>query len=184
MSIKGKGYFSIRILGMIFLFLVFLAQFISDLILIDGLMEKIIFILNVIPWLIIYLALKFEISFISSRKLFFFLFLIIYSSFMTLLLFIGLLTFSKLKYIILSCLVEIFLLTSWNFSLSIYKKRKLIFIISSIISSIFIIISVIFYLSISNWIFNIINLFLYIIGLFLIVFSEYKLKRKGFLNYI
>jgi len=184
MSVKGKSYFSIRILGMILLFLVFLAQFMSDLILIDGLWEKIILFMNIIPWLFIYLALKLEFSFIPSYKLFLFLILIIYSLFMNLMLFIGLLSLSKLKYIIFSSLVEIFLLTSWNFSLTIYKKKKLIFIISSFISSIFIVIGVIFYLSIPNWIFNIINLFLYIIGIVLIVFSEYKLKKKGFLNYI
>lgn len=184
MSIQGKGYLSIRILGMILIFLVFLAQLMSDLILIGGLWERIILILIITPWFIVYLGLKFELSFFSAYNRLLFLILIIYSSLMNFMIIIGFFPLFEVDYIFFSNLVKIFLLTSWSFSLTIYKRKKLIFIVSSFISSIFLIISCWFYPFVFILILSIINLFLYMIGFLLILFSEYMLRKKGFLNYI
>jgi hypothetical protein len=184
MSIKGKGYFSLRILGMGILFLIFSILFIKDLLLFGAILEKIVFSLIVSPWFLMYLALKFEVSPFSTYKLSVFLMVFLYWIIFNLMISINFISISRGYYMILRGMLLILLITSWNFSLSIYKQKKLIFITSSSISLLLLIISQVVYPTFSNWIFSIISSIGLLIGLFLIVFSEYLLRKKGLLTYI
>ena len=77
---------------------------------------------------------------------------------------------------------NILLICCWHFSLSLYKKGKIIFIISGLGSYI---------LNITLWLYlgDIIVILAFItptliLGLFLIIFAELLMRKKGLLNYI
>jgi hypothetical protein len=80
---------------------------------------------------------------------------------------------------------NLLLIICWHFSLSIYKKKKLIFIFSG---TGYCIITFILWLanfvSYSFLVFILIPLVLVLIGILLIVVAELSMKKKGLLNYI
>jgi hypothetical protein len=184
MSIRGKTYFSLRLIGMLILFLISLVQFIADLLWINGILGKISLILLCLPWFIVYIVIKVELSPFSTHKLHIFSILILYWLMLNLLISIKLIPFPRGNYVILRGTNIIFILTSWNFSLSIYKTKKLIFVCSSAISIIFGIITQIYYPTLYSWVFNMFNLMGLFIGIFLILLTEYLLRKKGLLTYI
>ncbi len=80
---------------------------------------------------------------------------------------------------------NVFLVLCWQFSLSIYKKEKLVYIITGLG---YIVITLIFRMS--TLLYNpccgggLLPLIIIIIGFTLIILAEYSMKRKGLLNYI
>jgi hypothetical protein len=77
------------------------------------------------------------------------------------------------------------LISSWHFSLSIYRKSKLIFVIGGFG---YFILNIFLWLVIFNlelvFIFNLILLIFNLLGFLLIIVAELKMKKKGLLNYI
>jgi hypothetical protein len=80
---------------------------------------------------------------------------------------------------------EILIIINWHFSLSIFKKEKLIFLISGILYCI-----LTFIFSLSSLILQlglllgIAPLVLVVLGVLTIIIAEILMKKKGLLNYI
>lgn len=184
MKIRGKGYFSIRIFGMIILFCSFAMLFISDLILLKYLFGKFLIILLLIPWVLIYLMVKLEISPFANQKNAFYSFLIIYSLIISVLMLACLNFISQIIFTLIRSLIMILILTTWNFSLSIYRRRKMTFFITGIVSFILILLSTMICLYKYCEVFSIITSILIFIGLFIIILSEILLRKMGLMNYI
>jgi len=184
MKIKGKGYFSVRIVGMIILFCSFAMLFISDLILVKYLFGKLLIILLLIPCILIYLMVKLEISPFSNQKNASYIFLMIYSLCISLLMIVILNFNSQIISTLIRSFDMILILTSWNFSLSIYKRRKIASFLTGIISSITILSSIIICLYRYCKILSMIIFLQIFIGLFIIFISESLLRKRGLLNYI
>ena len=80
---------------------------------------------------------------------------------------------------------NLLLISCWHFSLSIYKKKKIIFIFSG--TSYCIIIFILWlanFVSYSSLVVILFPLMLVIIGIILIIVAELIMKKKGLLNYI
>ena len=80
---------------------------------------------------------------------------------------------------------NILIILSWHFSLSIYKKQKILFILGTIVFCIFTLIFRISSLMIQfGYFLSLTPLLLVVLGICLIIIAELRMKKKGFLNYI
>lgn len=184
MEIKGKRYFSIRLLGMVILFFSFLIQLILNLIFLDDLFGRILIFIIIFPWFCSYLSIKFEFSYITNSKTVVFIFLFIYTLIIIILILLDVISFLSTSYIIFQSLFMILLLTSWNFSLSIYKKKKIIFFLSGILCIIINLVSIKYYFKSFFFSISFINSILILMGIISIFLMEKLLKRKGLLKYL
>jgi len=184
MEIKGKRYFSIRLLGMVILFFSFLLQLIVNIIFLDEMFGKILIFSLIFPWLLFYLSIKFEFSVFTNYKTMLFIFLFIYTLIIITVILLDKIFILHTFYVVFQSLFMIFLLTSWNFSLSIYKKKKIIFFLSGILSIILNLVSIAFYFESLLLSISFINSFLILIGIISIILMEKLLKRKGLLVYL
>lgn len=184
MEIKAKGYFSIRLVGMFILFLAFIIQFIVDIILITGILAKILLIIIISPWLVVYLALKLEISSISNNEALSLILSLIYTFIMLFAILFNKIGINQVFFINFQIIFLILILTCWNFSLSIYRGRKIVFFISGISSILFNWVSIFFYSISILWITLSFNSFFILIALILIFSMENIMKKKGLLVYL
>ena len=86
-----------------------------------------------------------------------------------------------IKFVLIEC-SDLLLICCWHFSLSLYKGRKMIFVISGLIS---IVLNGLLWLSLGEIL--VILVFLMpslLLGMFLIISAELIMKKKGLLNYI
>jgi hypothetical protein len=179
MSIHGKKEGFLRIFGS---FLILLSIFLSVLF--------IILAQNTLQFycLLIILFFPFALSVLLKLERDFFVknsnvFLLLISAVIILINIIIFFTLNSLLIIfaLLEC-SNILLICCWHFSLSLYKKGKIIFVLSGLGSYI---------LNIILWLYleEIIVILAFItptliLGLFLIIFSELLMRKKGLLNYI
>ena len=79
----------------------------------------------------------------------------------------------------------ILIIFCWHYALSIYKKEKLIFLLTGIIASIlalvFKITVLILYIGL---LFAFTSILLIILGIIAVIFAELQMKKKGLLNYV
>ena len=184
MSIKGKKEGIYRLLGSILLLTsLVLAMFLEFLTLNNPLLS-ITFLLITVPPLVLSILLKLEQDFfVDNAKLFLYLLLIeiiVVNSII-----IAFFNTSLASAAVIASSSNLLLLICWHFSLSIYKKNKIIFFICGV--SYFILQVSILLSSISVSHLSIYNLILIIsvsLGLLLIISAELIMKKKGWLNYL
>lgn len=178
MIIKAKKSAIIRIIGAILILIGLCLSIVSKIQIIDSFVGSFLWIIVILPWIISYIILKLLNDFINDNIKIISYLLIIYS----LRIFIIAISWNLLSsmIIILNLFLNLLLLNSWNLSLSIYKKKKIIFVISGLS-----------YIA-GTLIFNLYVIFLgpliIIImvsgGMVIILITEYIMHKKGYLNYI
>jgi len=181
MSIRGKKEGCCRLIGSFLLLLSFILSIFFSILALDEAILSLILIFIIIPPFLMSILLKLEQAFVvnnSTKLLILLAILVVVLNSVTLPINSDLL---KTRFVLLES-SNLLLISCWHFSLSIYKRDKLIFVISGISS---------FILNIFLWFILkhlfIINIFLILtlfLGLFLITSAELMMKKKGLLNYI
>ena len=181
MGIKARGRSYIRIVGAVLIFIGMCLAILLNFIFIPNIIGALLTILILIPWIFIFILFKLEIEYLNSNKKKLVFFLIIYSA----IIFVVVILWNILIAILLAfnTSLNLFLLVSWYFSLSIYKQKKIIFLLSGLL---YIVGN--FYLSLQNQILGkpiiIIVIVIVSLGILMIITAEYSLRKKGYLNYI
>ncbi len=184
MSIKGKKEGIYRLLGSLLLLISLILGLLLGFLTLNNLLLSITLILITIPSFVLSILLKLEQDFfVNNAKIFIYL-LIIEIIVVNSLTFAFYNTSLALTTIIISS-SNILLLICWHFSLSIYKKNKIIFFICGV-SYILVNIPILLdSVSVSHlFIINLILLLIVFIGLSLIISAELIMKKKGWLKYI
>ena len=184
MSIQGKKEGICRIVGSLLILIGLILSLILDYFILNNPLLYLFVILIVVPPLILSILLKLERDFIVDNSSKLLLLLVIESIVLSALIFAFFDIFLIIKSVItVSSLLM--LLSSWHFSLSIYRKNKLIFVIGGFG---YFILNIFFWLEFFNldtiFIFNLIPLVITLLGFLLIIVAELKMKKKGLLNYI
>ena len=181
MSVRGKKEAIFRIIGSFLILAGINLSVFFNFLALNNLLLYLVTILIIIPPFLVSIFLKLEQDFIVKNSTKILILLIILVAVLNLIT----LPFNNMLLIIRFALIEslgLLLLSCWHFSLSIYKRDKLIFVISGISS---LILNIILWFIIKHLfiisIFLILTLFL---GLFLIISAELIMKKKGLLNYI
>ncbi|MFX0187902.1 MAG: hypothetical protein ACFE8A_09210 [Candidatus Hodarchaeota archaeon] len=185
-NIQAKKESLMRLLGMILILFGLLITLIFDYVFVmTNLLLYLIILLIIIPWFLLIILLKLEKNFIVDHAIIFFSILCVYTIIIILETFPLSPNDSTTLLIIMLVISDIMLLICWHFSLSIYKKEKLLFVLCGIgylvITPFFRIGSLMINLP---WLLNHVPITLVLFGIILIIFAEFKMKKKGLLNYI
>ena len=183
MSIQGKKEGICRLTGTTLIFISLVLSIIFNYFILNNLILYLILILINMPPLILSILLKLELDVITKNSLkFLFTISTIVISLIIITIFFNSFLMTKFVLIVNSNLL---LTICWHFSLSIYKKKKIIFIFSG---TGYCILSFIIWLA--NFVLHSIlvlilfPLVLVLIGIMLIIVAELSMKKKGLLNYI
>lgn len=183
MSIQGKKEGICRLTGTTLIFISLTLSIIFNYFVLNNLILYLILILiNVLP-LILSILLKLELDFITKNSLkFLFTISTIVISLIIVTIFFN--SFLKIKFVLIVS-SNLLLISCWHFSLSIYKKKKIIFIFSG--TGYCILIFILWLANFVSYSFLVLILFpllLVLIGIMLIMIAEIIMNKKGLLNYI
>jgi hypothetical protein len=183
MSIQGKKEGICRLIGTTLILIGFIFSIPFNYFILNNSLLYLLYILIGIPPFILSIFLKLEQDFIvkNSSKIL----LIVVTISITLI--ITAIFFSSFLMIKFALIVSsnLLLVSCWHFSLSLYKKNKLIFIFSGLGYCI-----INLFLWFTNFVLNsllvviLLPLFLALLGILLIIVAELSMKKKGLLNYI
>ena len=183
MSIQGKKEGICRLTGTTLIFISLALSIIFNFFILNNLILYLILILINVPPLILSILLKLELDVITKNSLkFLFTISTIVISLIIVTIFFN--SFLMIKFVLIVN-SNLLLTICWHFSLSIYKKKKIIFIFSG---TGYCILSFIIWLA--NFVLHSIlvlilfPLVLVLIGIMLIIVAELSMKKKGLLNYI
>jgi hypothetical protein len=181
MAIKAKGRTIFRIIGSIFILIGLCFSYILSYFFFKDFFSYLIVVLISLPWILFSSFLKLELNRFTNNAKIILIILMIYSIGMLLLIVIWNLLSSVS--IILNTLSILFLLICWHYSLSLYKKEKILFIFGGIffITSIFLICSI---HNLQRNLIFIADIIFVGSGIIMILLIETSLRKKGYLNYI
>ena len=181
-SIKGKKESLIRVLGMVLILLGLFTSLIFDYFIVSIIIYLLV-ILIFIPWFILIVLLKLEKEFFVDNMPKLFVILVCYT--VVLITMGSIISTAESIVFLISGISIILIIFCWHYALSIYKKEKLIFLLSGIISSILVLgfkISIlILYIGL---LLALTSILLIILGIIAIIFAELRMKKKGLLNYV
>jgi len=181
-SIKGKKETLIRVLGMVLILLGLFTSLIFDYFIVSIIIYLLV-ILIFIPWFILIVLLKLEKEFFVDNMPKLFVILVCYT--VVLITMGSIISTAESIVFLISGISIILIIFCWHYALSIYKKEKLIFLLSGIISSILVLgfkISIlILYIGL---LLALTSILLIILGIIAIIFAELRMKKKGLLNYV
>jgi len=184
MSVQGKKEGICRILGSILILTGLILSIILDFFILNNPLLYLFIILIVVPPFILSILLKLERDFIVNNSSKLLLLFVIESIILSVITFAFFDTFLIIKFV-MTVSSSLLLISSWHFSLSLYKKNKYIFVIGGFG---YFILNIFLGLEIFNldtiFIFNLFPLVFILLGLFLIIVAELIMKKKGLLNYI
>ena len=184
MSIQGKKEGIFRLLGSFLILISLILSIILDYFILNNPLLYLFIVLIVIPPFILSILLKLERDFIVNNSSKLLLLLVIESIILSVLIFAFIDTFLVIKFV-MTVSSSLLLISSWHFSLSLYKKNKFIFVIGGFG---YFILNILLGLEIFNldtiFIFNLFPLVFILLGLLLIIVAELIMKKKGLLNYI
>jgi hypothetical protein len=181
MSVKAKGRATLRIIGSLIILVGLFLTISFNIVLVNNIIGNLIIIVILIPWMLFSIMLKLELNFFinNTKKV-----AIGLTTYSVSVVFISIiLSCSIFAIIIIITSLNLLLLLCWHFSLSIYKLKKLIFLVSGlgyIIGTFCMNLQIISTIN-HSIVFNLIFIF---IGLILILGIEYHLRKIGYLNYI
>jgi len=181
MSIRGKKEGFCRLIGSFLLLLSFILSIFFSILALDEAILSLILIFIIIPPFLMSILLKLEQVFVVNNSIKFLISLVIL---VVVLNSVTLPINSDLLNIRFGLLESsnLLLISCWHFSLSIYKKNKLIFIIGGLTSFV---LNMLLWSSLKHvFIIGLILLLTQLFGLLLIILAELIMKKKGLLNYI
>lgn len=181
-SIKGKKESLIRILGMVLILLGLFTSLIINYFIVSIILYLLV-ILIFIPWFILIILLKLEKEFFVDNMPKLFVILICYTVVLIIMGFI--ISYAESVVFLISGVSIILIIFCWHHALSIYKKEKLMFLLSGIIS---IILEIAFKISILilliGFLLALASILLIILGIIAVMFAELRMRKKGLLNYV
>ena len=180
-SIKGKKESLIRVLGMILILLGLFVLLILDYY-IFSIIIYLLVILIFIPWFILIVLLKLEKEFFVDNMPKLIVILLCYT--IVLIIMGSIINTAESIVFIISGISIILIIFCWHYALSIYKKEKLIFLLSGVISSILVFIKISIAILIIILLLAAISIILIILGIIAVIFAELRMKKKGLLNYV
>ena len=185
-NIQAKKESLMRLLGMVLILFGLLITLILDYVFVmTNLMLYLMILFIIIPWFLLIILLKLEKDFIVDNATIFLSILCVYTIIIIFLTLPLSPNDSTTLLFIMLAISDIMLLICWHFALSIYKKEKLIFVLCGIE---YLIITPFF--RIGPFVINLpcllnhVPVALVLLGIILIIFTEFKMKKKGLLNYI
>jgi hypothetical protein len=185
MSIQAKKESILRVGGMSLIFFSLVFSIILTFYNISNFFLYVGLLTIILPYFSFTLCLKLEISVIVENKVKIVIILAALSIFLFNLFLMLCNTSSELPMFIFLIILDLLLLVCWQFSLSIYKKEKMLYGIGGIGTVFFYSIVCIFsYFSQAFWYLNLIVLLLFSIGFLSILISERILIKKSLLKYI
>lgn len=184
MSIKGKWEMSIRVFGMILFLTGIIFTVILDFYILQ---DTLVFLLSIVIFLLslsTVIGFKLELKLFIEKKSYLLIILVIFST--IILIFGSLLSLkqTKIHLFLLLNLSNSIVIVSWHYSLSFYRKKKLSFIIGSVV---YIIISLIIRYTTLMKLLGFIGLIPFILitfGIGSIITSEGILYKKKLLKYV
>jgi len=183
MNIQGKKEGICRLTGTTLIFISLALSIIFNFFILNNLILYLILILINVPPIILSILLKLELNFITKNSLkFLFTISTIVLSLIIVTIFFN--SFLMIKFVLIVS-SNLLLISCWHFSLSIYKKKKIIFIFSG--TGYCILIFILWLANFVSYSFLVLILFpllLVLIGIMLIMIAEIIMKKKGLLNYI
>ena len=129
MSIQGKKEGIYRIVGSIIILISLILSIIFDYFILNNPLLYLFILLTVVPPFILSILIKLEQDFFVNNSSKLLLFLLLESAIFSALIFAFIDTFLIVKYAMTTS-STLLLISSWHFSLSLYKKDKFIFVIS------------------------------------------------------
>lgn len=180
-SIKGKKESLIRVLGMILILLGLFVLLILDYY-IFSIIIYLLVILIFIPWFILIVLLKLEKEFFVDNMPKLIVILLCYT--IVLIIMGSIINTAESIVFLISGISIILIIFCWHYALSIYKKEKLIFLLSGVISSILVFIKISIAILIIILLLAAISIILIILGIIAVIFAELRMKKKGLLNYV
>lgn len=184
MSIKGKKEGVYRLLGFILLLTSLVFSMLLGFLTLTHPFLSITLISITIPPFVLSILLKLEQDFFVDNAKSFLYLILIEIIFVNSITFAFYNTFLALTTVITSSSI-ILLVICWHFSLSIYKKNKIVFFICGISYIVINIPILLDSISVSHlFIIKLILIISVSLGLFLIISAELIMKKKGWLNYI
>jgi hypothetical protein len=184
-AIQAKKEGLMRIGGMVLILFGLILSIIFDSFLLNNVMLFSFVLLIVISWFVLIILLKLEKDFFVNNAVKLSIILLALSVIFIIMDFFISSTDSNALYFAFLSISNILIVLSWHFALSIYKKQKIFFILGSVIFCIFTLIFRIGPLVILFGLFlGLTPLLLVAFGICLIIIAEFRMKKKGFLNYI
>lgn len=187
MPVKAKIEYLARTIGMLLLFIAIVFTLISDFFLLDSYLLFLFYLLPLSLWFIFFLILKVEIDYVTVHKKILQIFLLCCS-----ILLVGISTIMIViikggydYFLYISQLISaLLLIVCWNFSLTIFKMKKLLFFLSALIYATFIIIFDVLILMDLKFFFTIFSFLIALSGILLIIIAEIVMIKKGLLKYV
>ena len=182
--IRGKKLGTVRFIGSFLLLFAFGLNLTYDFFIVNTVLSLIFLLLLIIPWTGIVIMLKMEIDKVKNNENIIIFSFIGFSSFLSIVFFLFL-SSNEFVFILLLIVPDVLLIVAWHYSISIYKKEKVIFIILDIL---FIILSLFNkiqnYINRYNIIFGLLPYALTFFGTSAILLAELYLKKSGLLVYV
>lgn len=181
MSIKAKRRTLIRIIGAIILLIGFITALLFNNVFFDNFIAYYSIISIISPWFLFSTFLKLELNYFNNHLKMISIILSIFSISMIIITILWNLS-DALNLIFISLALSA-LLICWHFSLSLYKKQKICFLLSGLF---YIGVITLFNSQISPPIAFIytLNIALVVIGILMILIVELNLRKNGYMKYI
>lgn len=181
MSIHGKKEGIFRILGSFLILLSLILSIFFNILALNDLLFYLLLIIVVFPLFVMSVLLKLEQDIVVKNSAKFLLLLTVVVVVVNIIVFFSYNIMSIMKFVLIEC-SDLLLICCWHFSLSLYKRRKIIFVLSGIISFV---LNTILWLSLGEILVIIVFIMpTLLLGILLIISSELMMKKKGLLNYI
>ena len=181
MSIKAKRRTILRIIGAIIILIGFITALLFNYIFFNDFLTYILIICIIFPWFLFSIFLKLELNFFNIHLKIISIILIIYSTGMIILTVVW--NLASVINIIFISLALLALLICWHFSLSLYKKQKILFLLSGLFNIIVIILCS-SQISILIAVIQILNITIVAAGMLIIIIVEFNLRKNGYMKYI
>ena len=175
MSIEAKKEGILRLIGSVLILISLFPTVFLDILILNCPIVTYIIISTISPWMLLFILAKLEKEIVVEYFLYYVIFALVFTGGLILIGLNACIGTDFRIYFILITISYVLLLFCWHYALSIYKKEKIIFIISGIGYVI---------LRIPLFMWQLIEIIIFIVGFCLIIIAERKMKKKGMLNYI
>jgi len=181
MSIKAKGRTLIRVIGAIIILIGFITALLFSYVFHSNLISYLSIVCIILPWFLFSIFLKLELDYFNNHLKIISIILLIYSIGMIIITVFW--NLSNAINVIFISLAFFALLFCWHFSLSLYRKQKIYFLLSGIFY-IGVILLFNIQISIQFALIYTLNIATVVAGMLMILIVELNLRKNGYMRYI